>query len=67
MGVRVLSGAQMMSYYYVSISYATFLLIVKFNIVIDTAPIARKSIGRNINSVLSYYKNRFNATIIKID
>jgi len=56
-----------MSSYYISISYATFLIIEENGIVIDTAPIARKSMGRNISSVLSYYKNRFNATIIKLD
>jgi len=42
---------------------ACFAIIVKNNIVIDAAPIARKSIGRNIDEVLRYYKNRFNAKL----
>lgn len=43
---------------YVRLSYATFGLVVRANIVVDAPPISRSSIGRHITEVARYYRGR---------
>lgn len=45
---------------------STFCITTKDNIVVETAPIAKKSIGRNIKDVLSFYRTQQGAKIIKL-
>lgn len=47
-----------MTLYSISLSYATFGVEVKNNLVVRSAPIAKWGIGKNIDSVISYYKNK---------
>jgi hypothetical protein len=51
--------------YHIETNNACFGIIVKDGIVVDGAPIAGKSFGRNINQVVKYYKKFFNAKITK--
>lgn len=43
---------------WVSLPYATFAIIVSGGVVVDAAPIARKSIGRPEREVTDYYRSR---------
>ena len=54
-------------WYQITTHFACFAVVIKDGIVIDSAPIGRKSIGRRAENVFAYYKNRFNAIIKKVD
>lgn len=43
---------------WVSLPYATFAIVVSGGVVVDAAPIARKSIGRPGHEVTAYYRAR---------
>ena len=45
---------------------ATFAVAVENGIVVDAAPIAKRSIGRSIAAVSAYHKQRFGAEISKL-
>jgi hypothetical protein len=51
--------------YSISLSYATFGIEVENNIVVRAAPIARWCMGKSIDNVLFYYKNK-GAKIVEI-
>jgi hypothetical protein len=56
----------MIQWYYISTKKATFAIKSRNGVVIETAPIAKKSKGRYLKDVLSFYRNKFNATIKEI-
>ena len=51
--------------YHIDIDYACFGIIAKNGIVIEAAPISKWALGKSINDVLNYYKNKKNAKINK--
>jgi len=44
--------------YWISLSYATFGLVVRGGIVTDSAPIARWTRGKDLANVLGYYRGK---------
>jgi hypothetical protein len=49
--------------YYIDTGYAFFGIIAKRGVVVEAAPIAKWTIGKNIEDVLTYYKERKNAEV----
>jgi hypothetical protein len=43
---------------YISLKYATFMIIIKNEIVVDCPPIAKWTLGKDINIVINYYKRK---------
>ena len=52
--------------YRITTNYACFAIITKDNLVIKAPPIAKWTVGKNIDSILNYYKNKKNADIKEI-
>lgn len=55
-----------MTLYSIDTGYACFGIIEDNGVVKEAAPIANWSIGKSIQFVLSYYKNKKQATVIKV-
>jgi len=53
-----------MELYYISLSFAVFGILVEDDIVVDSAPIGRWMVGRNIKVVMKYVE-KHNGKIIK--
>lgn len=53
--------------YQIDVGYACFGLVFINNIVISAAPIAKWTIEKNKNKVLSYYKSKKRAKVIRYD
>jgi hypothetical protein len=62
----VVRDARMIDYYYVSNNKSTFLIKVENGIVVETPPIARKSLNRRVEDVLSFYRNTWKCYIEKL-
>ena len=56
----------MINYYYVSNNKSTFLIKEENGIVVETPPIARKSLHRRIEDVLNFYKYKWKCYIEKL-
>lgn len=52
--------------YWIDVGYACFGVVSLNNKIIDAAPIAKWSIGKNTYEVLKYYKTKKKAKIIKM-
>jgi len=53
-----------MELYYISLPFATFGILVKNGFVVDSAPIGRWMVGKNIRIVMKYVE-KYNGEIIK--
>ena len=53
------------TWFWVSLSYATFGVCVEGRVIVDAAPIARWSVGRDYQDVLAYY-SRKGADIVRL-
>lgn len=58
-------GSQML--YWIDTKYACFGLIVDHNVIVDAPPIAKWTIGKDINYVINYYKYKKKGKAIKIN
>lgn len=59
-------SGKLKSLYQIITSYACFGIIVKAGLVVDAAPIAYWTKHKKAEAVFSYYKNKKNATIVKL-